>query len=180
MGNLQASAWAAEQRARDKETCGSSQDPGTKVTYDEGRGEIVVLDDSDEEDPAPSRATAGEEPSAVAAMGQAPPGGGLARRRGPSVGVQRELEGGETSRKLPFSGGGKPGREGSGGRTIDLTLSDDECDPPASAKRATAKGGGRRNKGRETVSPWEWECPACTFRNAPFAPACDMCSTPKS
>jgi hypothetical protein len=164
---LQAAAWAATERAKDQEACGCDEVRGTQVTYDDARGEVIVLDDSDDEGSV-----------AAAEMGRA----------GPSTSGRRPAavadEIGGARRGVTDTGGGKA-RRGVGSRggavIVDLTLSDDEGNMEP-AKGVTARGlqhGGRRNKGRETVSPWEWACPACTYKNAPWAPACDMCSTPR-
>ena len=179
MFKLQAAAWAAEQRAQDQEACGCDDEAGTNVAYDDKRGEIVVLDDSDEEGPSASHAIAGsggpQQPSR--ADHQAAGAGEGLHVLASSRGLNARLGATEGSRLAE----GLPRAEGDsfGGDCIDLTLSEDEGEVLVPAKKATSQGTGRRNQGRKTLSPWEWTCPTCTYKNGPFAPACDMCSTPK-
>lgn len=188
-GALQAAASAAMERLKAAEACGCDEVHGTQVTYDDAKGEVIVLDDDDDDHGKnETRGTRGNvEPASRESTSLNPnglieeqphvqiytPGNKIAPHesaRSELVRIQRNpLEGpglsssaslGRQQRRQQTSAEGQ-------GPVIDLTEADFEETSPQ-VQHPTKKW-------RPGISEDKWQCQSCTFINAGCAAKCEMC-----
>ncbi len=161
---LQAAAAAAMQRVRDQEACGCDEVHGTQITYDDSRGEVIVLDEDESVDRSAisHRDKPGKDAQLAASKDKirAKPDSSHVSDAGEKV--KKRESAAETGPSLNKSARrSKPRPE-----VIDLTELDSEEGSPVLLPF----------KGAENL-PQKWICNACTYINPSDSSTCEMCST---
>lgn len=157
----QAAALAAERRAAERDSCGCDEVHGTRLGYDDDKGEVIILEPDDDTDLPPTERD-GLHPGSTGVQSDI----GQKRAAQPNQqprNAQRQRAGSLLAKKPTV---------------IDLTGSDDENEVKVkSEQKVKPCSVGVKS---EASGGWEWACVACTLLNAPWSEACGVCGTPHS
>lgn len=168
------------ERLRAAESCGCDEDHGTQVSYDDAKGEVIVLDDNDDtgdyKEPSDLQPSVGlakrqkhSSQSGTLTM-KMPTNSGLATldEAGRVDGSNASLGAEITLVDDTHNTGIKAAADTSINLVIDLTEECDEISP-----RPQIKLEARKPSSRGPLL--DWQCQRCTFVNSAHRPRCAMC-----
>ena len=158
------------QRAKDQEACGCDEVHGTQISYDDSRGEVIVLDDDNDDNRgniAPSSSArltqhadkAEDKEIEIGKLGRQNTSDEIDRGKRIRPFVEAAPSCTQRSRKA------KQGTAKTD--VIDLTETDSEEGSPDLSK-----------KKHPSLSQRQWTCNACTFVNESACSRCEMCNSP--